>query len=123
MKADIRHSPFAIRPSAAAPGEGTFLHRPSSILHSVAAVLVAAALAACGQQPWVVGENYMTYDHPFTEAAAESARKNAEGRCRQRGEVAVQTSRACSLTECTTSYQCMSEADARIQNQPGTKKK
>jgi hypothetical protein len=70
-------------------------------------------VAGCGPQPYVAEGNYLTYDHPFTEAAAEGVRKNAEGNCRGRGATAVQTSRACSLTRCTTSYQCMSEADAR----------
>ena len=72
-------------------------------------------LAGCGQQPFIAEHNYFTYDHPFTQAAAESARQNAEGRCRQRGEIAIQTSRACSLTRCTTSYQCASSADAKIE--------
>jgi hypothetical protein len=70
-------------------------------------------VAGCSQQPWVAEGNYFTYDHPFTEAAAESARQNALGRCRQRDEIAIQTSRVCSLTQCTTSYQCISADDAR----------
>jgi hypothetical protein len=96
-----------------AKGKGNFRHSPSAIRHGAAAAIAVAALAACGQQPWVGDGNYFTYDHPFTEAAAESARQNALGRCRQRDEIAIQTSRTCSLTRCTTSYQCISADDAR----------
>ncbi len=92
---DFRHSPFAIR-------------------HGAAAAVVAAALCAgCGPQPHVIEGNYLTYDHPFTDAAAAAVRNNAEGICRQRDQTAVETTRACSLTQCTTSYQCMDEADAK----------
>ena len=86
-----------------------------AIRHGAAAVVVAAALACagCGAQPSTTEGNYLTYDHPFSEAAAEAVRKNAEGICRQRDRTAVETSRACSLARCTTSYQCMDEVDAR----------
>jgi hypothetical protein len=85
-----------------------------AIRHGAAAVVVAAALCAgCGPQPYVMEGNYLTYDHPFSETSAAAVRKNAEGTCRQRGQAAVETSRACSLTQCTTSYQCMDEVDAK----------
>jgi hypothetical protein len=71
------------------------------------------ACAGCGPQPYVMEGNYLTYHHPFSEASAAAVRKNAEGTCRQRDQTAVETSRACSLTQCTTSYQCMDEVDAR----------
>jgi hypothetical protein len=89
---DYRRSPFAIRHGAA---------------------VLAAALAGCGPQPYIMEGNYLTYDHPFSEAAAVAVRKSAEGICRQRDQVAFESSRACSLTRCTTSYQCMDAADAR----------
>jgi hypothetical protein len=98
-----------------AKGKGHFRHPPSAIRHGAAAVLVTAALACagCGPQPFVREGNYVTYDHPFTEASAQAVRKNAEGICRERNQAAFESSRACSLTQCTTSYQCMSEEDAR----------
>ena len=95
-----------------ANGKGNFRHSPFAIRHCLAAVL-AAALAGCGPQPYVAEGNYLTYDHPFSEAAAAAVRKSAEGICRQRDQTAVETSRACSLTQCTTNYQCMDDADAR----------
>jgi hypothetical protein len=96
-------------------GEGNFRHSPSAIRHGAAAVVVAAALtcAACGPQPFVAEGNYLTFDHPFSETSAAAVRKNAEGICRQRDQTAVETSRACSLTQCTTNYQCMDEVDAK----------
>ena len=96
-------------------GKANFRHPPFAIRHGAAAVLVAAALACagCGPQPWVREGNYVTYDHPFTEASAQAVRKNAEGICRQRDLAAFESSRVCSLTQCTTSYQCMDEVDAK----------
>ncbi|MGH8642264.1 MAG: hypothetical protein ACRET6_11155, partial [Burkholderiales bacterium] len=70
-------------------------------------VTLLLAVAGCGPQPYVMEGNYLTYDHPFSEASAAAVRKNAEGICRQRDQTAVETSRACSLTQCTTNYQCM----------------
>ena len=95
-------------------GKGHFRHSPSAIRHG-AAVVVAAALACagCGPQPFIMEGRYLTYDHPFSEASAAAVRRNAEGLCRQRDQAAVESSRACSLTRCTTSYQCMDDADAR----------
>lgn len=84
-------------------------------------VTLVLLLAGCGPQPFVQEGNYVTYDHPFTEASAQAVRKNAEGICRARDLAAFESSRACSLTQCTTSYQCMSDADA--QRLIGEKKK
>lgn len=78
-------------------------------------------IAGCGPQPYVQEGNYFTFDHPFSEAAAAAVRKNAERLCRQRDQVAFESSRACSLTQCTTSYQCMSAADAKLLNGEKTK--
>ena len=78
------------------------------------AALLAATLTACGQQPTIAEGNYLTYEHPFTEAAAESARQNAVSNCRRRGTTAIQTSRTCSLTQCTTNYQCVSGDDVKF---------
>jgi len=100
-KVNFRHSPFAIRLGAA--------------------VVAAALCAGCGPQPWVQEGNYLTYDHPFSEASAQAVRKNAEWTCGQRDLAAFESSRVCSLTQCTTSYQCMSDADA--QRLIGEKKK
>jgi hypothetical protein len=88
-----------------------FRHSPSAIRHKAAAVVVAAALAStgCGIQPQIFEGNYLTYEHAFTDAAVAEVGRNAEATCRQRGRVAVPTSRACSLTQCTTSYQCATD--------------
>jgi hypothetical protein len=80
-----------------------------------ALLAVLLACAGCGIQPQILEGNYLTYDHAFTDAAAAEVRRNAEATCRQRDQVAAGTSRACSLTRCTTSYQCMSGEDAARQ--------
>lgn len=79
---------------------------------SFALVMVCAG---CAPRPQLIvsESNYLTYEHPFTDAAAEAVRSNAEKLCAERKKVAVRTSHACSLKQCTTSYQCMDKADAR----------
>ena len=56
--------------------------------------------------------NYLSYEHPFTDAAAAGARKTAERECSYRKQVAVRTGGTCSLTRCTTNFQCLDKADA-----------
>ena len=87
--------------------------RPVTGHWSLVALLLI--LAGCGYQPKIAENNYLTYDHAFTDAAVEGARRNAEATCRgrDRDDTAIQTSRSCSLTRCTTSYQCISAGDAR----------
>lgn len=66
--------------------------------------------------------NYLSYEHPFTESAAEGARKSAERLCAERKKAAVRTTGTCSLTRCTTHYQCMEPADA-VKYRTGDEKK
>lgn len=79
---------------------------------SVVALLATLALAGCASrvQPDIVEGNYLTFHHPFTEAAVAAARQNAEKICAQRKQVAAQTNIQCSLKECTTDYQCVGAA-------------
>jgi len=70
------------------------------------------ACAGCAGNYVVSEGNYQTYEHPFTDAAAADVRKRAERHCAEKKRIAVRTSSTCSLTQCTTSYQCMGKADA-----------
>ena len=54
----------------------------------------------------------MTFRHDFTDAGADNARRKAEGHCAESRRVAVMTRRVCTMKECTTDYQCMSEGAA-----------
>jgi hypothetical protein len=84
--------------------------RESRVTRSRAVLLVALlACTGCGIQPQIFEGNYLTYEHAFTDAAVAEVGRNAEAMCRQRGRVAVPASRACSLTQCTTSYQCATD--------------
>lgn len=56
--------------------------------------------------------NYLTFNHPFTDSALAEIQSGAAKLCLERKQVAVKTSERCSLTKCTTNYQCMDEADA-----------
>lgn len=97
----------------------------SRIPHSATRIgLLAAALLAqvgCGVQPHVFEGNYLTYEHAFTDAAAAAVGKSAEAWCRQRSLVAVSTSRHCSLTQCTTSYQCVPDKPITLPADPKKK--
>lgn len=76
----------------------------------IAAIVLALAAAGCGGvYPRTQEANYLTYQHPFSDAAAEAVRRSAEAICAQRKQRAVRTGGTCSLTECTTHYQCVSE--------------
>lgn len=65
------------------------------------------AVAGC-TGPTVIGGNYLTYDYAFNDAAAARARASAEQLCAQRKQMAIETSSVCTMTRCTTSYQCVS---------------
>jgi uncharacterized protein YceK len=56
--------------------------------------------------------NALTYEHPFTDAGAARARRDAERDCGYRKKAAVKTGGTCSLRTCTTHFQCMDAADA-----------
>ena len=80
------------------------------------AFLLFLVLTGCsGISPLVVRDqynNYMTFEHPFTDAAAAEVLGTAEKNCQRTKQAAIMTERACSLTKCVTSYQCAARADA-----------
>jgi hypothetical protein len=86
--------------------------RPALAITFVAALL----LAACAEKSLLVGyeenENFLSFNHPFTDAAAADVRARAERICGLRKQAVIQTSRTCSLEQCTTNYQCIDAADA-----------
>lgn len=77
--------------------------------HSPLVTILMLSLAGCAgtAQPLVMEDNYLTYHHAFTDAAALSVQRNAEKVCAQRKQSAIKTSSVCSLKECTTHYQCV----------------
>lgn len=88
------------------------------------------ALAGCGTGAlldglppnYIAEDNYLTFEHAFTDATLEAVRRRAESHCANKRLAAVRTSGTCSLTRCTTHYQCMSPADAKaFQPQDGKK--
>jgi len=76
-------------------------------------VLLLACPGCSAVRIVAMNNNYVTLVHPFTDAGAESARGLAERECRMYSLVAVKTSDACSLSQCTTHYQCMAPAEAK----------
>jgi hypothetical protein len=56
--------------------------------------------------------NYLTFNHPFTDKDLAKVQSSAERLCRQRKQIVIKTSEKCSLTNCTTNFQCIDQADA-----------
>ena len=72
-------------------------------------VLLAAAAGCSG--PIIMEGNYLTYEHEFTDAAAEKVKKNAEELCGQRKQKALKVNSVCNLKTCFTHYQCVDRKD------------
>jgi len=94
------------------------MRRSSSSFIVLASALLL--LAGCGARTYQTFSTeqggyetgYLTFEYPFTDAAAEQARTRAQRQCGQKKQVAIKTKSACSLNRCTTSFQCMSPAEA-----------
>ena len=56
-------------------------------------------------------ENYLTFNHPFTDKAIAAVEAKATQLCEQRKKAVIQTTRSCSLTKCTTNFQCVARED------------
>jgi len=78
--------------------------------------LAVLLLTGCAEKSLLVGyepnENFLSFNHPYTDGAAADVRARAERLCGLRKQAVIQTSRTCSLTQCTTNYQCIDAADA-----------
>jgi len=67
--------------------------------------------AGCGTiYPNIDEGSYLTYDHPFTDAAALAVLRSAEKICAERKRNAMKSTSTCSLTQCTTHYLCVDQA-------------
>jgi hypothetical protein len=78
------------------------------------ALVLAAAVPGCSSSYVLTVNqgNYLTFEHPFTDATAEEVRKRAVELCDGRKQVAIRSENVCTLTLCTTTYQCMDKDDA-----------
>lgn len=86
--------------------------RPHALPAFHRSLIVTALLAFSGCASTITETRHLTIEHAFTDAAAARALKEAQTTCAQKRLVAVKTSSACTLTRCTTHYQCMDKADA-----------
>ncbi len=81
--------------------------------------LTALLLAGCASDQlfdnqlvsYATDENYLNFNHPYTDKAVADVQARAERICGQRKQMAIQTSKICSLTKCTTNYQCVDAAN------------
>jgi len=85
----------------------------SKVLRAGCLFALVLTCAGCANPLVVMQGNYLTYEHPFTDADAASVRALAERECKWRKQVAVRTSSTCSLTRCTTNFQCMAPEEAK----------
>jgi len=96
-----------LRPAARSPGA-----RRSFLIATL--VLLTLGSGCAGNYRMTVAENLISYDRPFTDAAAEVVRKDADMLCRDRSRLAIQVSNACDMTRCFTDYQCVTKSGAEI---------
>ena len=82
-----------------------------TLLISSLTILLLAGCADYQLVAYDTDENYLNFNHPFTDKAITEVLARAEALCAQRKQVAIQTSRICSLAQCTTNYQCVDQAD------------
>jgi hypothetical protein len=88
---------------------------PAIMPKSLRVLLLAICLSGCTPYDLTVNQsNYFTFEHPFTDAAAADVRARAVNLCAGRKQVAVQSQNVCTLTLCTTTYQCMDKEDAEL---------
>ena len=81
--------------------------------------LTGLLLTGCAKNPlldnelvsYASDENYLNFNHPYTDQATADVLARAERLCGQRKQMAIQTSKTCSLTKCTTNYQCVDAKD------------
>ena len=91
---------------------------PARATRCLVLMVLLAAFSGC-TEPEVMAGNYLTYEHPFNDAAAEKVRKSAEEICKQRKQAALKTRSVCSLTRCFTDYQCVNPKDPLEYYPPG----
>ena len=71
---------------------------------------VMLGFAGCGTiYPNIDEGSYLTYDHAFSDAAAQAVFRSAEKICAERKRIVIKSSSTCSLTECTTHYLCVDQ--------------
>jgi len=78
---------------------------------SLITLFLVMACAGCGPiYPRIDEGSYLTYDHPFSDAAAQAVLRSAEKICAERKRIVIKSSSTCSLTQCTTHYLCVDQA-------------
>ncbi len=80
-----------------------------SLLIARCSLLIALLMAGAGCYSGLIvaADNYLTYEYAFTDVAAAKARQEAEKLCAARKKMAVETRSVCTLSRCTTDYQCV----------------
>jgi len=76
-------------------------------------LLLVLLLSACSENlllSYGDDTNFLLFDHPNSETAIADVRARAEALCAGRKQLAVKTESVCSLSNCTTNYQCMDKA-------------
>ncbi|WP_300335980.1 hypothetical protein [Accumulibacter sp.] len=80
----------------------------------IRALLLTFLLSSCADNLLVgfgADTNYLTFDHANSDKVIADVRARAEKLCAQRKQVAIKTAAVCSLTRCTTDYQCVDSGE------------
>ena len=83
-----------------------------SLLLALPLVFVLSACSDSRLLSYANDTNFLLFEHANTEKASADVRAKAEALCAQRQQPATKTESTCSLSKCTTSYQCAAKEDA-----------
>jgi hypothetical protein len=86
------------------------------------ATLTACAGCSLGHRDYVSRQgsvlaghgNILSFQHAFSEGAADKVRRQAERHCAETKLLAVLIRRTCTMSECFTDYQCMTSEEAAL---------
>lgn len=96
--------------------------RPTTKTAPLVAGLAALLLSGCGGQQFATyysDTNYRTFTHPYTDQTMAEVVTAAEKFCRQRKQVAIQTSKTCSLRQCARRPNSKAQTSASGKRQTG----
>ena len=93
-------------------------------MRALVVVLSLAACAGCSVgprdyfsrqgSPYAGHGNLLSFQHAFSEAAADRVRRQAERHCGETKLVAVKARSTCTMSECFTDYQCLTGDEAAL---------
>ncbi len=85
-------------------------------IRNLASIGLLGALLSTGcayyqVEDYTKSANFLTIKHPYTDKDLAEARAEAKKLCGDKKQVALQTEKVCSLSTCSTTFQCEDSAN------------